>query len=54
MSRELSQEDGSKIANSRLDELTLTIFRQTMTPKEAYFVAQMTKDVGNDVASKVT
>jgi hypothetical protein len=53
MSRELSQEDSNKAVNSRLDELTLAIFRQPMTSKEAYFVAQMTKDVGNDIAGKV-
>jgi mediator of RNA polymerase II transcription subunit 12 len=53
MSRELSQEDSNKAVDSRLDELTLAIFRQPMTSKEAYFVAQMTKDVGNDIAGKV-
>ena len=51
--RQLAQEATRQAASLHLDELTLTIFHHSMTREEAYFVAEMAREVGSEVAGKV-
>lgn len=53
MGRALSQDSTFQDASAGLDKLTSMIFRHSMTPEEAYFVAELTRDVDSAVAGKV-
>jgi mediator of RNA polymerase II transcription subunit 12 len=54
MGRRLSQELTHQAASASLDEMTLKIFHHSMTPEEAYSVAEMVKGVDSAVAGKVS
>lgn len=51
--RNLTRESTRQTANSSIDKLSFTLFDQPMSSEEACFIAELAKDVDNQVASKV-
>jgi hypothetical protein len=53
LSRALSKDPTCQVANAKLEKLTDSLIRHSMSPEEPYFVAEITRGLDGRLARKV-